>query len=307
MRNVDIIAPKSSANRLAAIEVWQSVDIQIVGGTSEEPASAGHPIQPYGGVGGDGAVHIVGCWNVGVSGHRIIAARFNGFRVDGSYHVRIHDNRIDNYGTDSFANYRASGVSCGYFAGGDRYSNEVTISNNKFQKASTNRAGEDIFASVYSQVIRSFDNEAVGREVRYIGDLNAFRGATPQFVGASAAYSHGDSVTAPIVMERNSRVLAVGSAGKPIATIAPLSSGLGHDSCMVIVNGNDDNDGNRNFSDVLHVLHGTVPAVLSGLDTGGAPTRTYSLSNYELRLQVASGAYSVRVALTQVKNGNRYV
>ncbi len=313
VKRVKLIAPDSTANRLAAWELWECIDAEVTGGISDEPASAGHPIQAggYGNVGGDGACHIVGCWNVGVTNHAILAARFNGFRVDGSYYVRINSCRIDNYGADNFANYRASGVSCGAFqydnsSGATRNADYVSITNCQFQPAGSNTVGGDIFAIANDQVIYSHGNMAVGRAVTHINASGAFAGLPQPFVAGGTGLAHGGTIASPNALLLNGRVVGVGTAATTILTFPALSTALGHDSALVTVNGGDDQDGSRNFSDTLHVMPGIGFEKLgAGIDSGLSPARTYSLSGSNLQLAMAAGSFSVTCVGTQVKNGNR--
>lgn len=307
-RDVTFIAPKGQACRLASLEMWQCVDVEVIGGISEEPPPNSHPIQQSGAgaVGGDGVVHIVGCWNVDVSSHRIRASRANGYRVDGSYHVRINGGRVDSFGSANYADYRANGVACGLFEVGNRNSNFVAINGVDFEPASSNTVGRELFAQDNAQEIMLNGNTRALGPVRYGGAVAAFRGAPVPFVGMSVGLTHGGTVDLPNVREGNKRSIGIGTSATLIYNLPRLSTALGSDAALLIVNGNDDFDGNRNFADLVMVLGNTAPDVVRRKDTGGASLRTYTISNGALKLAMASGQYSVCVGGTQVRNGNRY-
>ena len=308
-RNVHVIAPTCWANRNTGVELWHC---EMIGGICEQPISAANPIQAggHGAAGGNGSVHIVGCWDVTMQGVHIPSASRNGYRVDGSYHVSIGGGRIDNYGADSLPVYVSSGVSVGVFVdtanGVSRNSDFVSVSGVQFGAAAANTSGADLFAQASAQTIYSFGCWAPGRRLTYAGGIGAFKGLPTPFVAGAMGLSHGGSISFPNALEGNNRTISVGNAATTIYSFQVLSPALGHDSAFVIINGSDDSDGTRSWSDLLHVMPGIGFEKLgNGLDSGGPPARAYSLSGSNLCLAMISGTFSVCCVVSQARNGNK--
>jgi len=306
--NADVLAPQSRNNRLASGEVWLCVDVSVVGGSSEEASAASHPIQiaKAGAIGGAGALHIVGSWKVGVTRHRIPGSRYNGVRVDGSYYVTIDQCTIDNYGSENAEGYRSSGISVGYFAGNNRNSSAVTVTNSFFQPAPSNISGGDIFAQAHDQIVNHSGNFSVpNRTVTFVNALGAFKGGPAAFVSGAIGYAQGGLVNKPLMRLLTGQVLGVAQAATAILDMPRLTAAGGSDCVDVIVNGNDDGDGGRTFADKVLVIVGSKAEAYKSMDTGGAAARVYTLSGSQLLLTMASGTYSVTVTGTQLRNGNR--
>ncbi len=247
-RSVKVISPNCVANRNAGVELWQSVDCEIIGGICEQPTSAASPIQAggFGAAGGNGSVHVVGCWNVTAQGVKIPSASRNGYRVDGSYHVSIDGGRVDNYGSDNLQVYISSGVSVGVFVDTansvSRNSDFVRVSGVQFYRAAANTSGSDLFAQADTQTIYSYGCWSQARPVTYAGGVAAFKGLPVPFVAGGVGLSHGGSIGSPNATEGSARTTSVGITATTIYTFSPLSPALGHDSAFVIVNGADDGE-----------------------------------------------------------------
>lgn len=104
------------------------------------------------------------------------------------------------------------------------------------------------------------------------------------------------------------RVKNVGTSATTILDVNETTTASAGDRRDIVVNGTDDSDGGRCFSDRLVVMGGSVNVIASlsfekAVATISPAARSYTLSGGLLQLAMASGTYSVRASSENLQAG----
>lgn len=105
-----------------------------------------------------------------------------------------------------------------------------------------------------------------------------------------------------IVTSGVGRATAIGSTAANLYNVTNTSGNLA-DSHMVIVNGADDTNSMRSFTDII-LLHGSAPPVVVSSSGLNAPAnRTYTVADSFMKISMATGSYSARAAAVSLPTG----
>jgi len=293
---------RSRNGRFTSLEAWQCVDPIIIGGEYYEEESALHPTP---GASGDGAIHIVECYNYKVVSPLIKKARTNGIRVDGSIRGEISNPTVVDYGADNLPNFRSSGVAfnVGLFG---RRSTDGAVHGGMFAPAAANTNGGDLFAANSDQVLHQWGNRNPTRTLKFAGADAAFRGQPQIHTGAPVLIGGTHDQPVSKVYPTN-RAVHIGNSASPIFRMLPIVDGQ-RDGYLVLVTGAMDSDPGIAFTDLVIVINGgTAQKIGPGDRVGPAAATTYSVSGEYLLLSLSAGAASIRCTVIQTLTGSQYI
>lgn len=292
-------------NRAAVLEIWDSWSCVGNLPSGREDIAALHPIEiaGLGSVGGRGAAHCINSVD-SVLSVNISTARYNGVSFAGSLRCALRPSKIDNYGaTNNGTASLSSGIECGTGTHGHD-ADQIDLTGSAVTPAGANTHGSTIFSQTNAQAIRYASLSAAGGAITFAGGAQSFKGSPYDHYGGGLS-GGGASPALPGWWKVFQGPTTVTTGAVAILDVTP--KGAVSDVFKVTVNGSDNGDGSRYFSDEVKIT-GAGTRVLDSWNAANAPVaRAYARSGNTLTLAMASGTYSVRVSGEGTLSGSSYV